>query len=330
MVRRVAVLMGGWGEEREISLSTGEAVAKALERLGRKVHRVTAGPGLFDALRAAPVDAAFLALHGRMGEDGKVQGLLEVLGLPYTGSGVLASALCMDKPMAKKVLRFHNISTPASYTASIDQLDSALQLHGDLGYPAVVKPACSGSSCGVSVVREPGELLPALREACRFGGLALVERFVRGREVTVAILGDRALGSCEIAPPREVFDFEGKYRGGSCFYLPPRLSDTRLANIEALALAAHQALGCRGYSRVDLISSDSDNDLVLELNTLPGMTPTSLFPKIAEAAGLSFEELVEAILDRAELAGGPAALADEVAALESVGGAPATRTRAAG
>lgn len=313
MVRRVAVLMGGWGEEREISLSSGAAVAEALERLGREVHRVQAGPGLCEALRAARADAAFLALRGKMGEDGKVQGLLEVLGLPYTGSGVLASALCMDKPMAKKVLRFHNISTPASYTVALGQLDSALEIHGDLGYPAVVKPACSGSSCGVSVVREPGELLPALREACRFGELALVERFVRGREITVAILGERALGSCEIAPPRA---------GEARYYLPPRLSPTRLANIEALALSAHRALGCRGYSRVDLISSDSENDLVLELNTLPSLAPTSLFPKIARAAGLSFEELVEAILERAGLAHRPAAPAEELAAL----GAGAERT----
>lgn len=330
MFRRVAVLMGGWGEEREISLRTGEAVAHALTRLGREVHRVLSGPELSDSLRSLSVDAAFVALHGRMGEDGAAQGLLEVLGLPYTGSGVLASALCMDKPMAKKVLRFHNISTPASYTVALGQIESALEIHGDLGYPAVVKPARSGSSFGVSVVREPGELVPALREACRFGEMALVERFIQGREITVAVLGDRSLGSCEIAPARDIFDFDGKYRGGTRYYLPPRISPTRLANIEALALAAHRALGCRGYSRVDLISSDSDNDLVLELNTLPGMTQTSLLPKIACAAGLSFDALVEAILERAEVGERRAAPPQDLAALGDAAAPPAPRSRAAG
>ena len=307
---RVAVLMGGWGEEREVSMRTGEAVAKALTRSGREVQRVLAGPGLDETLRTLAVDAAFLALHGRMGEDGKVQGLLEVLGLPYTGAGVLASALAMNKPMAKKVLRFHNLSTPASYTLSSAQLDAAHEIHGDMGYPAVVKPACSGSSCGLSVAREPMELVPAAREALRFGSVALVERFIRGREITVAIVSDRVLGSCEIVPPREVFDYRGKYQGGSRYHLPPRISPIRLANIEALALAAHQALGCRGHSRVDIIASDSENDFVLELNTLPGMTPTSLLPKIARAAGLSFEEMVEAILDRAAVDDQPIAPAE--------------------
>ncbi len=306
--RRVAVLMGGWGEEREVSIRTGEAIAKALGRSGHEVHRVLAGPGLDVTLRALSVDAAFLALHGRMGEDGKVQGLLEILGVPYTGSGVMASALAMNKPMAKKVLRFHNIQTPHSYTLAAEQLPEALELHGDMGFPAVVKPACSGSSCGLTVVREAAELEPALRLALRFGPQALVERFVRGKELTVGILGEKVLGTCEIVPPGEVFDYQSKYQGGTRYHLPPRLSPTRRQNVEALALAAHRALGCRGYSRVDLIASDSDNDLVLEVNTLPGMTATSLLPKIAKAAGMSFEELVESILAKACLEEAPVAL----------------------
>ncbi|MBI5547230.1 MAG: D-alanine--D-alanine ligase [Deltaproteobacteria bacterium] len=299
--RRVAVLMGGWGEEREVSMRTGEAVAKALSRRGHDVHRVLAGPGLDRSLRQLAVDAAFLALHGRMGEDGKVQGLLEVLGVPYTGSGVMASALAMSKPMAKKILRFHNIPTPASYTVTPRGLEQAEEIHGDMGFPAVVKPASSGSSCGLSVVREPAELVPAMREALRFGAEALVERFIRGREITVGVLGDRVLGSCEIVPPREVFDYQGKYQGGSRYHLPARVSPTRLCNLESLALAAHRALGCRGYSRIDLIASDEVNDFVLEVNTLPGMTHTSLLPKIAKAAGLSFDELVGAILENASV-----------------------------
>jgi D-alanine-D-alanine ligase len=211
----------------------------------------------------------------------------------------MASALAMNKPMAKKVLRFHNIPTPQSYTVTTAQADRAVEIHGDMGFPAVVKPASSGSSCGVSVAREPADLSPALREAWRFGNVALVERFVRGREVTVGVLGDLVLGSCEIVPPREVFDYQGKYQGGSRYHLPARVSPTRLANLESLALAAHRALACRGYSRVDLIASDEVNDFVLEVNTLPGLTQTSLLPKIAKAAGISFDALVEALLDRA-------------------------------
>ncbi|NMO20757.1 D-alanine--D-alanine ligase [Pyxidicoccus fallax] len=296
MGKRVGVLMGGWGEEREISLKTGEAVVAALESRGHHVTRVFAGPGLDRALRAAELDVAFLALHGRMGEDGRVQGLLELLELPYTGSGVLASALAMNKPMAKKLFRLHNLPTPQGYRVVRADAARALELHGDLGYPCVVKPALGGSSVGLSVVREPGALAPAVAQACRFGGEALVERFFAGREVTVGILGDTVLGTCEIATPRESFDFDAKYKGGSRYFLPARMSATRVANVESLALAAYRALGCRGYGRVDLLCSDTENDVVLEVNTLPGFTPTSLMPKIAAQAGLDFPELVERVL----------------------------------
>ncbi|ATB27942.1 D-alanine--D-alanine ligase [Melittangium boletus] len=296
MGKRVGVLMGGWGEEREISLKTGEAMVAALEARGHEVVRVFAGPGLDRTLRAASLDVAVLALHGRMGEDGKVQGLLELMGVPYTGSGLLASALAMNKPMAKKLFRLHNLPTPHGYSVGRSEVSRVLQLHGDLGFPCVVKPACGGSSVGLAVVRESGALGPAVERASHFGGEALVERLAHGREVTVGILGDEVLGSCEIATPREGFDFDAKYKGGSRYFLPARLSPTRLGNVEALALAAYRALGCRGYGRVDLICSDEDNDVVLEVNTLPGMTPTSLLPKIAAARGLDFPSLMERIL----------------------------------
>ncbi|MCY1035668.1 D-alanine--D-alanine ligase [Corallococcus sp. BB11-1] len=299
MGKRVGVLMGGWGEEREISLKTGEAVVAALETLGHTVTRVFAGPGLDRALRAAELDVAFLALHGRMGEDGRVQGLLELLELPYTGSGVLASALAMDKPMAKKLFQLHNLATPRGYKVGRADAARALELHGDSGFPCVVKPAKGGSSVGLSVVHDAGALVPAVAQACRFGGEALVERFVPGQEVTVGILGDSVLGSCEVAFPREGFDYDAKYKGGARYFLPPRLSDTRRVNVETLALAAYRALGCRGYGRVDLLCSDTENDVVLEVNTLPGFTPTSLLPKIAARAGLDFPELVQGVLDRA-------------------------------
>lgn len=312
MGKRVGVLMGGWGEEREISLKTGEAVVAALEARGHAVSRIFAGPGLDRALRSAELDVAFIALHGRMGEDGKVQGLLELMGLPYTGSGVLASALAMNKPVAKKLFRLHNLPTPLGYRVGRAEVSRALELHGDLGFPCVVKPACGGSSVGLSVVREPEALVPAVALACRFGGEALVERMAHGREVTVGILGEDVLGNCEVVSPRESLDYDAKYKGGSRYFLPARLSPTRLANVESLALAAYRALGCRGHGRVDLICSEEENDVILEVNTLPGMTPVSLLPKIAAQKGLDFPTLVERILalatrDEADVAEAPLA-----------------------
>ena len=244
MSQRVGVVMGGWGEEREISLVTGEAMAAALEARGHTVLRITVGPGVDRALRSASLDVAVLALHGRGGEDGKVQGLLELLGVPYTGSGVLASALAMNKPMAKKLFRLHNLPTPMGYCVGLADASRALALHGDLGFPCVVKPARGGSSVGLSRVNAPEGLVSAVERACHFGGEALVERLARGREVTVGVLGDEVLGSCEIATPREGFDYDAKYKGGSRYFVPARLSSTRLANVEALALAAYRALGC--------------------------------------------------------------------------------------
>lgn len=301
MTKRVGVLMGGWGEEKEISIKTGEAIASALESSGHAVTRILAGPGLDVALRTAEIDVAFLALHGRMGEDGKVQGLLEVMGLPYTGSGVMASSLAMNKTFAKKLFRLHNIPTPVGYSVSRAQVSDVTELHGDLGFPCVVKPSLGGSSVGVSVVRSADELAPAVATATRYGGEALVERQIRGREVTVGILGDAVLGSCEIAFGADSFDYQNKYKTGARYFLPPRLNTTRIANIEALALASYRALGCRGYARVDLIASETDNDVVLEVNTLPGMTQMSLLPKIAAHHGITFEALVGRILSLATL-----------------------------
>jgi len=321
MATRVGVLMGGWGEERDISIKSGEGIALALESRGHQVTRILAGPGLDQSLRQSGIDVAFLALHGRMGEDGKVQGLLEVLEIPYTGSGVMASALAMNKPFAKRLFQLHNLPTPAGYSVKRGEEARAAELHGDLGYPCVVKPACGGSSVGLSVVRGEQELEEAVALACRFGGEALVERRVQGRELTVGILGGEVLGSCEIAHGADSFDFARKYQSGAHYFLPPRLSPTRVRNVEALALAAYEALGCRGYGRVDLIASDEDNDWLLEVNTLPGMTSTSLLPKIAARRGMTFEDLVERILALAAL--------DDVAVREASPLTPSPRVRPA-
>jgi len=301
MSKRVGVLVGGWGEEREISLHTGAAVFSALSEAGYPAVRVDAGPDLAQALVGGGVEVAFLALHGRMGEDGCVQGLLEVLGIPYTGSGVLASALAMNKPFAKKLFALHNLQTPFGYTLRPDQLARQRELHGDLGFPCIVKPACGGSSVGVSIASSFEQLASAVRQASAYGGDVLVERHVRGQELTVGILEDRVIGNCEMVHGLPVFDYSRKYAGGTQYLLPARLSAARRANVEQMAKAAYEALGCRGYARVDLIASEHDNDHVLEVNTLPGLTQSSLLPKIAAHAGIPFPQLVERILSRAEL-----------------------------
>lgn len=301
--RRIGVLMGGWGEERDVSMKTGEAIALALEANGQQVARLFAGPGLDTTVREAGIDVAFLALHGRMGEDGRVQGLLEVMNIPYTGSGVLGSALAMNKGVAKKLFRQHNLATPTGYVVQASRVKDVPSLHADLGFPCVVKPASSGSSVGLTLVHTREQLEPAIALACRFGGEALVERFVKGREVTVALLDGAVLGTCEVSHDGSVFDTTTKYDGGAKYHLPPRLPATRVANIEQMALTAARALGCRGAVRVDFIVPEVGNEVVLEVNTLPGMTRVSLFPKIAKAAGLGFEDLVERILSGARLDG---------------------------
>jgi D-alanine-D-alanine ligase len=266
----------------------GEAVVGALTALGHPVARIFAGPGLERQLRASGVEVVFLALHGRMGEDGKIQELLEGLELPYTGSGVLASAAAMNKPVARRLFAHHNVPVASGYTVGERELSSALVRHGDLGFPCVVKPARGGSTAGgLSRVCERAQLLPALAQACRHGGEALVERSFEGRQLTIGILDGQVLGSCELAAPDNC---------GS-----PRLSATRVANLEALALRAYECLGCRGYGGVALIASDEGNEVVLEVNTLPVMTQTGVLPKIAARAGLSFEALVAKILGLAAL-----------------------------
>lgn len=300
--RRIGVLLGGLSSEREVSLRTGEAVLAALTLRGHDVVPVYVDGDLDVALRQERIDAAFIALHGRCGEDGCVQGLLEVLGIPYTGSGVLASALAMHKGKAKELFRLHNLPTPAYYTLTAADAADPHGVHGDFGYPCVVKPIREGSSVGVSICHGPEELVPAIERALCFDDELLVERFISGQEVSVAILGDRALGAVEIAPRDGFYDYGNKYtRGATDYYIPPRLSPERYRGVLVQALRAHTALGCRGATRVDMIVSESGNEFVLEVNTVPGLTPTSLVPKIADAAGISFGELCEVMLAGAAL-----------------------------
>ncbi len=302
--KRVGVLMGGIGPEREISLKTGDAIATALEGRGHQVVRIDADRKLDETLRKTPIDVAFLALHGPYGEDGCVQGMLEMMGIPYTGSNVLASALAMDKLKAKELFRLYNVPTPPYYVVEREDLARLEELHGSFGFPVFVKPRRSGSSVGAGRASSMAELVQRCEEAARFDRSVLVERFVVGREVTVGVLDGRALGALEIVPRGEFYDYKSKYqKGQSDYHLPARLPPTRYKGVLNLAERAHKALGCSGFTRVDLLVTEGENEYVLEVNTLPGMTPLSLLPKIAQGAGYDFGELCEAILSRAILAG---------------------------
>jgi D-alanine-D-alanine ligase len=307
--RRVGVVMGGASAEREISLRSGQAVAAALERLGHDVVPLVLGAGTDPllALCASDIEVAFLALHGRFGEDGCVQGLLELMGIPYTGSSVLSSALAMDKLKAKEMFRLHNVPTPPYYVLDAAQADDLEELHASFGFPVVVKPRREGSSLGVSRVSSPSELRPAVELAFGFDNSLLVERFVNAKEIAVGILDGRVLGAIEVAPKSGIYDFEAKYTAGATeYFMPARLPETRYRGVLNLAERAANALDTRGAVRVDLLVTEGQNEYVLEVNTLPGMTPTSLLPKIAKAAGFDFDALCAAILERATLhAGSP-------------------------
>jgi D-alanine-D-alanine ligase len=297
--RRVGVICGGPSAEHAISLATGKAVFRALTERGHDARLLLMDHHLDRALRTHGIEVAFLATHGSGGEDGCLQGMLEVMGIPYTGSGVLASALAMNKAKAKEVFRLHNLPTPPSYVIQKDRVPRLASIHQDFGFPVIAKPVQQGSSLGVALARDLSELVTAVNGALRYDRQALIERHIQGTELSVAILGDSPLGAIEISHDNAFFGFNEKYAGARQLHVPPRLSPDRLRGALALALAAHRALGCVAFSRVDLIVSDLGNEYILEVNTLPGLTPESLMPRIARAAGLSFPALVDEILFRA-------------------------------
>ena len=294
--------MGGLSGEREVSIRSGEAILAALTERGHDACPVFVDRDLDMVLRQARIDVAFLALHGRYGEDGCVQGMLELLGIPYTGSSVLSSALAMNKAKTKEVLRLHNLPTAPGYMLEADSGEDLLEAHGTFGFPVVVKPVGEGSSLGVSVAHDELEFERAVEEAFRFDDQVLIERFVDGREVSVAVLDGRPLGAVEIVPKKSFYDFQMKALGGrSDYHFPPRLTAERYRAVLRFGVMAHEALGCEGATRVDMIVSDRGNEIILEVNTLPGMAPNSLLPKIAHGCGLSFEDLCEEILSGARL-----------------------------
>jgi D-alanine-D-alanine ligase len=295
--KKVGVLMGGLSAEREVSLNSGAAVLKALTSQGVDAVGIDVGRDLAQRLAAESVQVAFIALHGRFGEDGSVQGLLEMMGIPYTGSGVLASALAINKVYSKIVFRSAGL-TVAPY--QVLRRGEPLNLAHPL--PVVVKPSQEGSSVGVSIVREQEQMEPAVNEAFRYDAEVLVERFIDGREVQVGILDGKALGAIEIVPKNEFYDFEAKYTAGMAEHiLPARLPAAIYAEVLKAGEKAHAALGCDCYSRVDFLVTSAGESYILEVNTLPGMTDLSLLPEIARGAGIEFDELVQRILAAASL-----------------------------
>jgi D-alanine-D-alanine ligase len=299
--KKIGVLFGGLSAEREVSLKSGAAVHGALLSQGYNAVTIDVGRDLAQALERERVEVAFICLHGRYGEDGAVQGLLELMGIPYTGSGVLASALAMNKIFAKQVFAASGL-TVASYQVLRRGEEPDLAGLG-FGFPLVVKPSQEGSSVGVSIVKKAESLPAALAEAFRYDGEILLEQFIKGREIQVGILDDRAMGAIEIVPKNEFYDFEAKYTEGMAEHIcPPVLPRELYRNLLAQGEAAHRALGCSGYSRVDFLVTGEGECYLLEVNTLPGMTALSLLPEIAQKeAGIGFGELVERIARGAAL-----------------------------
>lgn len=305
---RVAVLMGGMSAEREVSLKTGSKVIEALDPARYEVFAVDPRPraegcGWLEALAREQVDVAFIALHGRFGEDGTIQGLLELLGIPYTGSGVLSSALAIHKIRSKQIYRSAGIPTPESVELERSMgAEATLERVASFPIPAVVKPSCEGSTIGITIVRDPEQMAPAIELAFRHDASVLVERFVSGVEITAAVVGNdhpQVLPLIEIVPRSGFYDYEMKYTPGATEEIvPARIAPEQTARAQELALQAHLALGCRGMSRTDMIVA-KDGIWVLETNTIPGMTETSLLPRAAAGAGISFPALVERIIEHA-------------------------------
>jgi D-alanine-D-alanine ligase len=289
--------MGGISREREISLKTGAAILKALREEGYNAVGIEVSADIVKQLVEEQIDAAFIALHGRWGEDGTVQGLLELLHIPYTGSGVLASALAMNKIKAKELFRFHHIPTPEFITLHEGGFEEP-----PFPPPWVAKPASEGSTIGVGIVMERSGLEEAIRIAQEYDQEVLIERFIDGKELTVGILNGEPLPVIEIAPTEGFYDYEAKYTPGKTEYrCPAPISEEIQREAQELSLKAYRCLGCQGCARVDLRMSEQGEVFIIEVNTVPGMTETSLVPKAAAQKGISFPQLVELILGQASL-----------------------------
>jgi D-alanine-D-alanine ligase len=299
--------MGGSSRERDVSLRSGRKVWESLKRQGFEAMEFQMDENLPSELRKRNIDIAFIALHGGMGEDGTIQGLLEVLRLPYTGSGVLSSALAMNKVISKKIWQYEKIPTPAFFEIDIEEKleTQAEQIIEDLKLPVVVKPACEGSSIGIEVVREESELVPVLRKSIIEFRNIFVEKFIEGREITVGILGMgdnlRALPVLELKSQTGMYDYKAKYtKGLTQFIIPAKIPEKMYKMTQDMALKAHKSLYCSDFSRVDMIV-DETVPWVHDLNTIPGLTELSDLPAQAQASGLSYDQLILEILSYASI-----------------------------
>ena len=297
--KHIGVLMGGRSAERDISLKSGKAIADSLIRQGYRVTCIDASPNVGEELQCNHIDVAFLALHGPGGEDGAIQGFLEVLDLPYTGSGIAASAVGMNKVLTKLILKASSLPTPPSVLLTASALSSMMRNKISLpfSFPAVVKPVAQGSSIGVSVMHGAGDVQVAYETAMQFGHQVLVEQFIDGAEFTVGIIGETPLPVLEILLAKTLFDFDTKYEVSATPHaVRATLSPTRTHEMQQLALQVHQDIGCRGVSRVDIRVDDAGNPFVLEINTIPGMTNESLLPLAAREADIQYDCLVKKML----------------------------------
>jgi D-alanine-D-alanine ligase len=305
--KKIGVFAGGLSSEREISLKTGRNIFESLIRSGYDTDLIDIKDDLLE--KVGSIDIAFLALHGKYGEDGTIQGMLELLKIPYTGSGVLSSAVVLDKILSKKIFILENIQTPPFIELDLNNLMPELNslkkdIEIKIGYPLVVKPNSEGSTIGIKTIYYSSQLEEGIMEAARYDKRILLERYVKGRELTVGIIGLEpvALPIIEIKPKSGFFDFDSKYKKDLTEYIIPADIDKRTAeNIMKISLSCHKILGCSGISRVDFILDSGNLPHVLEINTMPGMTSTSLVPMAADAAGISFDLLVEIILDSARI-----------------------------
>ncbi|MBI1822642.1 MAG: D-alanine--D-alanine ligase [Nitrospirae bacterium] len=298
--KKIGVLMGGDSAEAEVSMKTGTAILKALLRNGYDAVQIPMSRSICALLEKESIEIVFNGLHGKGGEDGTIQGLLETLGIPYTGSGVLSSALGMDKVASRKIFMFHRLPVPEFFLLSCRDQKTFAPSVLSFGEPWVVKPCREGSSVGVSIVENQEGLQEAFTEAFLYDSEILIEPYIRGRELQVGILEDSPLGIIEIRTQRKFYDYTAKYVPGMSEHIyPAPLPEDIAIRLMQLGLAAHRAIGCEGYSRVDFLLDRNQQPFLLEVNTLPGMTETSLLPEIARGAGISFDRLVERILSSA-------------------------------
>lgn len=296
--KKIAVLMGGNSSEREISLKSGKAVLKALKSKGFNAVAIDCGdgPDIIDKIKDSKADCAYIILHGGYGENGSIQGLLDVMNIPFTGPGVRPCAVAMDKVMTKQVLMSCKISTAQFVVIDKDTIGDASKV----SLPVIVKPPTQGSTIGITVVTEQSQMENAINEAFKFDEKVLIESFIEGREVTCAVLDGETLPLVEIKPKEGIYDFDSKYSKEKTEFLVPAPLDDDLKNkIETLALASFEALGCKAIARIDFMVDGNNNPYVLEVNTVPGMTEMSLVPMAAKEAGISYEDLTDKIVEMA-------------------------------